>query len=58
MKCQTFMNDRIHVGLNESKEITCKECIKKAAEDEKFMSSTVGKGLGDVVCVACMCVLN
>jgi hypothetical protein len=52
------MNDRIHIGLNESKEITCKECIKKAAEDEKFMSSTVGKGLGDVVCVECMCVLN
>lgn len=51
------LNERIHVGVNESGEVTCKECIKKADTEEKFMSSTV-EGGGQISCVDCGCDLN
>ena len=51
------LNERIHVGVNESGEVTCKECIKKADTEEKFMSSTV-EGGGTVSCCDCGCDLN
>jgi hypothetical protein len=49
--------DRVHVGVSEDGSVVCKDCVRKADPDEKFMSSTV-EGGGQISCCDCGCDLN
>jgi hypothetical protein len=49
--------ERVHVGIDEGGNVVCKDCVRKADPDEKFMSSTV-EGGGQVSCCDCGCDLN
>lgn len=47
----------LHVGVNQDNKVVCKECIKKAESNEKFISAQV-EGGGGLTCVDCDCDLN
>jgi hypothetical protein len=47
----------LHVGVNQDNQVVCKECIKKAESNEKFISVQV-EGGGALTCVECLCCLN